>query len=433
MQTPADKTRGAGVLQPPPAIPRSAVLASYLNSKAQGLYFLLKTFHCLPGLNVMLKYKIVIYCKKYFEPIFILLGIVVAGLITYLVPNSISFLNFFFLPIILAGYFVGLRLSVPGAVFCISVVLFYSIMSPAHFQPPKSVDQVAIYVLTWGCFLVLAGAIVGYQQERIKKKNESLNRVYHELLVSCDELKRARAETVIGMATLTECRDRDTGLHLERVSQFCQILAEELRRTPPLDSYITEEYIEDLVLSSVLHDIGKVAVPDAILLKPGTLCPEEFNIIKTHTMAGGDALAAIEARMEGRSFFTLGKQIAYSHHERWDGGGYPQGLQGGDIPLSARIVAVADAYDAMTSDRIYCKALPHEEALRIIRENAGTKFDPQVVRAFLNREVDIQLVARDPRSSFTAMVTPPANETVLPQEAADTSSLPGEKLRLLTA
>jgi response regulator RpfG family c-di-GMP phosphodiesterase len=332
------------------------------------------------------------FFRKNFEKIFILIGILAASLITYFVPNSISFLNFFFLPVILAGYYVGLRLSVPGAVFCMCVVLFYAVISPSHYQPPQGVGQVAVFVSTWGCFLVLTGALVGKQQEKIKKEREGLRRLNTEVLEAYEKLKRARTETVIGLATLTECRDRDTGLHLERVSELCRIITEQLRRTPPLDSYITDEYVDDIVLSSVLHDIGKVGIPDLILLKPGTLTEEEFETIKVHTTVGGDALAAIEKRMEGRSFFTLGKQIAYCHHERWDGMGYPLVLSGNDIPLSARIVAVADAYDAITSDRIYCMGSPHEEAMRIIQKNRGTKFDPKVVDAFFSSEQEILLV-----------------------------------------
>jgi HD-GYP domain-containing protein (c-di-GMP phosphodiesterase class II) len=195
------------------------------------------------------------------------------------------------------------------------------------------------------------------------------------------------------MATLSEYRDHDTGLHLQRVSQLCRILADELRRTPPLDGYITDEYVEDLVLSSVLHDIGKVGVPDSVLLKPGRLTEEEFEAVKAHAVVGGDALDSVEKRMDGRSFFTLGKQIAYSHHERWDGKGYPRGLSGDAIPLSARIVAVADTYDAITSDRIYRAALPHEEAMRRILAERGTQFDPCVVDALVAAQNSVRLVA----------------------------------------
>ncbi len=220
------------------------------------------------GLRFILT-KLPQFIQSNFEKIFILVSIFAASFITYFVPNNISFLNFFFLPIILAGYYVGIRLSVPGAVFCLGVVLFHAAVSPEQYQPPQDVEQVVAFVLTWGCFLVLAGALVGKQQEKIIHEREGLKRLNIEVCEAYEKLKKARAETVIGMAKLSECRDRQTGQHLERVSEVCRIIAGELRRTPPLDSYITDEYVDDLVLSSVLHDIGKVGIPDIILLKPG--------------------------------------------------------------------------------------------------------------------------------------------------------------------
>lgn len=327
-----------------------------------------------------------------FEKIFILTSVIAALLITYVAPNNISFLNFFFLPVILAGYYVGVRLSVPGAVFCVCVVVLYAVLAPAQFQTPQGIVQIIHYVLTWGCFLILAGALVGNQQEKILAEQARLVKLNAEIIAANEKLQKARTETVLGMATLSEYRDHDTGLHLQRVSQLCRILAEELRRTPPLNSYITDEYVEDIVLSSVLHDIGKVGVADAVLLKPGRLTEDEFEAVKAHTSLGGDALDAVEKRLEGRSFFTLGKQIAYCHHERWDGKGYPRGLSGDAIPLSARIVAVADTYDAITSNRVYRAALPHDEAMRRILAERGTQFDPRVVDALVFCQDSVRLV-----------------------------------------
>ena len=336
--------------------------------------------------------KPVQFLRGNFEKIFILTSVIAAVLITYVAPNNISFLNFFFLPVILAGYYVGIRLSVPGAVFCVCVVVLYAVLSPGQFQTPQGIVQIIHYVLTWGCFLILAGALVGKQQGKILVEQARLVKLNMEISAANEKLEKSRAETVLGMATLSEYRDRDTGLHLQRVSHLCRILADELRRTPPLDDYINDEYVEDLVLSSVLHDIGKVGVPDSVLLKPGRLTDEEFEAVKAHTLVGGDALDSVEKRMDGRSFFTLGKQIAYSHHERWDGKGYPLGLSGDAIPLSARIVAVADTYDAITSDRVYRAALPHDEAMRRILKGRGTQFDPGVVDALVASQSTVRLV-----------------------------------------
>jgi len=330
------------------------------------------------------------FMRGNFEKIFIVISISAAALITYVAPNNISFLNFFFLPVILAGYYVGVRLAVPGAVFCVCVVVLYAAISPVQFQSPQDTGQVLLFIVTWGCFLVLAGALVGKQREKIENEQARLVQLNAEMQIANQQLQKSRVETVLGMATLSECRDRDTGMHLERVGKLCRILAEELRSRPPLNDYITDDYVEDLVLSSVLHDIGKVAVPDSVLLKPGRLTDDEFQAVKEHTVAGGDALEAVEKRMDGRSFFTLGKQIAYSHHERWDGKGYPRGLVGDAIALSARIVSVADTYDAITSDRVYRAALPHDEAMRRIIEARGTQFDPRVVDALVSCQSRVQ-------------------------------------------
>ncbi len=151
--------------------------------------------------------------------------------------------------------------------------------------------------------------------------------------------------------------------------------------SPPEADYLTDAYIDDLCLSSILHDIGKVGIPDHILLKPDKLSPEEFTIIKTHPLIGGKVLEESEALNPDRSFLAIGKLVAYHHHEKWDGSGYPYGLKGTEIPLSARIVAVADVYDALRSDRPYKKAFSHEKAMEIILADSGTHFDPTLTEA----------------------------------------------------
>jgi PAS domain S-box-containing protein len=209
------------------------------------------------------------------------------------------------------------------------------------------------------------------------------------------QLQEARAATILGLAKLAEYRDEGTGTHLERIREYCRIIAEQMAKQPKYRNYITVDYIEDIYRSSILHDIGKVGVPDAILLKPDQLTPEEFEVIKTHTLLGGDALNAIDSRFEGYSFLTLGKEIAYYHHEKWDGSGYPKGLNGEKIPLSARMVAIADVYDALTSKRFYKEAFSHSKAREIIVKSKGTHFDPDVVDAFLAVESDFRRIRRE--------------------------------------
>ncbi len=207
-----------------------------------------------------------------------------------------------------------------------------------------------------------------------------------KLLDSYENIKQTQTMTILGLAKLAEYRDQDTGEHLERIMEYTRVLTEALRKNERYDDYITDEYIEDIYISSMLHDIGKVGIPDEILLKPGPLTSEEYEIVKEHSRLGGDALRAVELQVKGKSFLTIGKQICYFHHERWDGKGYPVGLTREEIPLAARIVAVADVYDALTSDRVYKKAISHEDAMGIIAKEKGFQFDPDITDVFLEME-----------------------------------------------
>jgi PAS domain S-box-containing protein len=200
------------------------------------------------------------------------------------------------------------------------------------------------------------------------------------------QLSQAQQVTILTLAKLTEYRDWETGSHLERIMKYTEILARELSKLKEYSGYITDEYIVDLVSSCPLHDIGKVGIPDQILHKPGRLTPEEFEIMKNHTLIGGDTISEAEQKVKNRSYLNLGKEVAYYHHEKWNGKGYPRGLKGENIPLSARIVAIADVYDALTSKRPYKEAFSHEKASEIIRKSARTHFDPTVVNAFISCE-----------------------------------------------
>lgn len=218
------------------------------------------------------------------------------------------------------------------------------------------------------CLFVIFGSHVQYTVNKRKEAEKYL--------------EASRAATILGLAKLAEYRDKDTGSHLERIREYSRILAEELSGKPEFSKYISENYIEDIFNSAILHDIGKVGIPDAILRKPAGLTDDEFEIIKTHTTLGGEAIEAIENRIEGQSFLTIGKEIAYHHHEKWDGSGYPNGFQKEEIPLSARIIALADVYDALTSKRAYKEAYTHQDAIRMITKLKETHFDPNVVDAF---------------------------------------------------
>jgi response regulator RpfG family c-di-GMP phosphodiesterase len=215
--------------------------------------------------------------------------------------------------------------------------------------------------------------------------------------------------SVFGLARLAESRDPETGEHLERVRVYTRLTAEKLRENEEYADEIDDEFLEHIYRSSPLHDIGKVGISDQILCKPGKLTAEEFEAMKLHSLIGGDTLRDIENRLEspGDTFLTLGRQIAYSHHEKWDGSGYPHGLAGNDIPLAARIMALADVYDALTQKRCYKPAFSHEKARSIIVEDSGRHFAPDVVEAFLAVEEQFvetskQLQEPEPEQTETA-------------------------------
>lgn len=196
----------------------------------------------------------------------------------------------------------------------------------------------------------------------------------------------SRDVTIFALAKLAESRDSDTGSHLDRIREYCRVLCEYLLDHGRYVDQIDGDYIRLVYLTSPLHDIGKVGIPDHILLKPGKLTDEEFAIMKTHTTIGCETLdAALQARPDAQ-YLKMARDIARSHHEKFDGTGYPFGLSGQDIPLCGRIVALADVYDALTQKRVYKPAFSHEKSRTIILEGKGTHFDPEIVEAFLKTE-----------------------------------------------
>jgi putative two-component system response regulator len=195
-----------------------------------------------------------------------------------------------------------------------------------------------------------------------------------------------RDVAIFALARLAESRDPETGEHLERVRSYSRVLAQHLSGVEKFHAEINAEFIRLIYLTSPLHDVGKVGIPDCVLLKPGRLNDAEFEIMKTHASLGAKTLDAALRRFPNVKFLQMGRDIAASHHERFDGTGYPQGLAGNSIPLCARIVAVADVYDALTSKRVYKEAFTHHITRSMIVEQAGAQFDPDVVEAFVQNE-----------------------------------------------
>jgi putative two-component system response regulator len=208
------------------------------------------------------------------------------------------------------------------------------------------------------------------------------------------ELERTQAVMIEGLATLAESRDPETGGHIKRTQNYVKALAVKLKHHPAFRDSLDDATIELLYLSTPLHDIGKVGVRDAVLLKPGKLDAEEYELMKQHASIGYEALRVTERKLGSTTFLRHAIEIAVSHHERWDGGGYPNGLAGRDIPASGRLMAVADVYDALVSRRVYKSSMPHEEAVAIIAQGSGSQFDPDVVDAFLELGPVFRNIAR---------------------------------------
>ncbi len=208
------------------------------------------------------------------------------------------------------------------------------------------------------------------------------------------ELAMVQEATIESMSSLVETRDPETGGHIKRTQNYIRLLAEVLKRRPRFRSFLDDEAIDLLCKSAPLHDIGKVGVSDRILLKPGKLTDQEFEEMKKHTIYGRDALFSAERKLGTISFLRFAREIAYTHHEKWDGSGYPEKLKGEQIPLAGRLMALADSYDAIISKRVYKAQLPHEKAVQIIIEGTGSHFDPDVVDAFLEAKEDFHQISR---------------------------------------
>lgn len=231
-------------------------------------------------------------------------------------------------------------------------------------------------------------------EELVSRRTGDLEAKTAELQDRTTELQLSQDLTILALGSIAETRDNETGNHIHRTRAYVQVMSQRLAQTQHYRNTVSEEQWTMIWKSAPLHDIGKVGIPDNILLKPGKLSTEEFEVMKRHPVIGRDALRAAEIRMgtEG-SFLGVAKEIAYAHHERWDGSGYPQGLNGEAIPLSARLMALADVYDALISKRVYKPALPHAVAIDAIREGRGGHFDPSIVDCFLEDADEFRYIA----------------------------------------
>ena len=228
---------------------------------------------------------------------------------------------------------------------------------------------------------------------RVQKELERYNHNLEELVQEkVQEISDSQMATLVSLSNLAEFRDETTGSHIERTREFCRMLATQLGVNSPYAASITPTFIQDIYCAAPLHDIGKVGIPDNILLKSSKLLPEEFEVMKNHVILGALTLQKVLEQYSKNSFVKMGILLTKHHHEKWNGKGYPEGLSGETIPLPARIMALADVYDALRSRRPYKDGFTHEEAVRIICEESEQSFDPVVVDAFLALSKDFDEV-----------------------------------------
>jgi HD-GYP domain-containing protein (c-di-GMP phosphodiesterase class II) len=247
--------------------------------------------------------------------------------------------------------------------------------------------------MAWTCallgiatYMIAAKLFDEISARRSQSEGETLRRI--------QSLSRTRDAVIFGLARLAESRDGATGAHLDRICAYASRLAGALRDNPRYADIVTAEFVQNIGISAALHDVGKVGIQDAILLKPGLLTAAERLRMQQHTIIGADCLAEMERRLGTSNFLEMAREITLAHHERWDGLGYPHGLAGEAIPLSARIVTIADVYDAFASQRVYKAAMPHHECVDRIRQDSGKQFDPSLVDVFLKIEHSFQEISR---------------------------------------
>jgi len=226
-------------------------------------------------------------------------------------------------------------------------------------------------------------------QNELKRYNEHLEELVDEKV---KQISGSQMALIEAMANLVEKRDGDTSQHITRTKNICGVITSAMREKPEYASIVTGEFYENICNASPLHDIGKVAIPDSILLKPGKLTKDEFEIMKTHTVEGADALKIVLEHNKESKFVAMCVDVARAHHEWWNGTGYPDKLSGEDIPLPARVVAFADVYDALRARRPYKEPRSHEESIEIIKSEAGEHFDPALAKIFIEKEKDIQQI-----------------------------------------
>ena len=226
-------------------------------------------------------------------------------------------------------------------------------------------------------------------EDELEKHSRHLEQLVEEKV---QDISSSQMATIYALIKLSESRDDDTGAHIERTAGFCRLLAQKARTVPEYADIVTDIFIDIIYKASPLHDIGKVGIPDSILLKPGKLTDDEFAIMKNHVLIGYDTLSKVGQQYDKNEFLTMGMDIALYHHAKWNGSGYNKGLKGAEIPLSARIMALSDVYDALRSKRVYKDAFSHEKSMEIIASSKGSHFDPVLCNLFFRYQEEFKLL-----------------------------------------
>lgn len=285
------------------------------------------------------------------------------------------------------GYEVCTRLKAHKETADIPVIFLSAMSDPEDKVKAFSVGGVDYITKPFHAREVLARVSTHLSLRQMRLELQQYNAHLEEIIQSqVKEIQDSQLATITVISSLSECRDGITGRHIERTRLLCRDLATELRRQSRFADLIDDRFILDIFHAAPLHDIGKIGIPDNILMKPGKLTIEEFDIIKTHTVIGAANLEKVQKKYPKNSFINMGVDLARSHHEKWNGKGYPDGLCGEAIPLCARIMALVDVYDAISSKRPYKEASTHAETVAILTQDSGTHFDPAVVQAFLSIE-----------------------------------------------
>ena len=296
----------------------------------------------------------------------------------------------------LDGYEVCRRLKANPATRAIPVIFLSTMTDVPHEEKGLLLGAVDYISKPVSPSLMLARVA---SQIALRANGESLpgktGNLEQELARQIADLSAAQDVTILAMTSLAETRDSDTGNHIRRIQHYVQALAQSLKDHPRFADQLGPQAISLLFKSAPLHDIGKFGIPDRILLKPSSLSAEEFDIMKTHTTLGFEAIEQAEKALGLQApMLRTAKEIVLSHQEKWDGSGYPQGLKGDEIPISARLMAVADVYDALISQRVYKAALPHDRAVQVVFQGRGSHFDPDMVDAFIGIQDEFQAIAQ---------------------------------------